>query len=88
MPIIYPLTYVTNRGGMLADIARLELVNPFAQAIQDIRHNFIAPVTQPTVWNQFSNWAIRLLPVALTIVLLWFGVSLFRRNSRKFAEVM
>ena len=34
MPIIYPLTYVTNRGGLLADIARLELINPFAQAIQ------------------------------------------------------
>ena len=88
MPIIYPLTYVTNRGGLLADIARLELINPFAQAIQDIRHNFIAPETQPTVWNQFNNWGIRLLPIALTVVLLWLGVVLFRRNSRKFAEVM
>ncbi len=88
MPIIYPLTYVTNRGGLLADIARLELINPFAQAIQDIRHNFIAPDTQPTIWNQFNNWGVRLLPLILTVVLLWLGITLFRRNSRKFAEVM
>ena len=88
MPIIYPLTYVTNRGGILADLARLELLNPFAQTIQDIRHNFIAPDTQPTIWNQFGNWGIRLFPLVLTVVLLWLGVYLFRRNSRKFAEVM
>ena len=88
MPIIYPLTYVTNRGGWIADVARLELLNPFAQAIQDIRHNFIAPETQPTIWNQFSNWAVWLFPLVLTAVLLWLGIYLFRRNSRKFAEVM
>ena len=88
MPIIYPLTYVTNRGGWIADVARLELLNPFAQAIQDIRHNFIAPETQPTIWNQFSNWAVLLFPLVLTAVLLWLGIYLFRRNSRKFAEVM
>ena len=88
MPIIYPLTYVTDRGGVLADLARLELLNPFAQVIQDIRHNFIAPETQPTIWNQFDNWAIKLFPLVFTAVLLWLGIHLFRRNSRKFAEVM
>lgn len=90
MPIIYPLTYVTNRGGLLADIARLELINPFAQAIQDIRHNFIAPETQPTVWNQFNNWGIRLLPIALTVVLLWLGVcysAVIVANSRRLCDV-
>ncbi|AIZ15207.1 ABC transporter permease [Bifidobacterium catenulatum] len=88
MPIIYPLTYVTDRGGVLADLARLELLNPFAQVIQDIRHNFIAPETQPTIWNQFDNWVIKLFPLVFTAVLLWLGIHLFRRNSRKFAEVM
>ena len=88
MPIIYPLTYVTDRGGWIADAARLELLNPFAQTIQDIRHNFIAPETQRTIWNQFGNWGVRLFPIALTVALLWLGIYLFRRNSRKFAEVM
>lgn len=88
MPIIYPLSYVTNRGGLYADLARLELINPIAQAIQDIRHNFIAPETQPTVWNQFDNVLIQIVPLLITVVLLWLGIYLFRRNSRKFAEVM
>ncbi|NEG90193.1 ABC transporter permease [Bifidobacterium aerophilum] len=88
MPIIYPLSYVTNRGGLYATLARLELLNPFAQAIQDIRHNFIAPETQPTIWNQYHNPAVKVIPFALAVAFLWLGVYLFRRNSRKFAEVM
>ena len=88
MPIIYPLTYVTDRGGLLADIARLELVNPIAQTIQDIRHNFIAPETQPTIWNQFDNWGIKAIPLIFAAVLIGLGVYLFRRNNRQFAEVM
>lgn len=88
MPIIYPLSFVTARGGILATLARMELLNPIAQSIQDIRHNFIAPDTQPTVWNQFGHWQVQLFPVVLTLLLLWFGVWVFRRNSRRFAEVM
>ena len=88
MPIIYPLSYVTDRGGILATLARMELLNPFAQTIQDIRHNFIAPETQPTIWNQFSNPAIKAIPIVLTLLCLGLGVYLFRRNSRRFAEVM
>lgn len=43
---------------------------------------------QPTVWNQFNNWGVRLFPVALTVVILALGIYLFRRNSKRFAEVM
>ncbi|TCD54127.1 ABC transporter permease [Alloscardovia theropitheci] len=88
MPIIYPLTYVTNRGGTIASLARLELLNPFAQTIQDIRHNLVAPATQPTIWNTFSNPIIQLFPVVLAVFVLWLGVHVFRKHSRKFAEVM
>lgn len=88
MPIIYPLKYVTDRGGRLAFLARLELINPIAQSIQDIRHNFIAPETQPTIWNQFHSFWVMMIPLVITLGLLWFSIWLFRRNSRKFAEVM
>nr|WP_164520954.1 ABC transporter permease [Bifidobacterium samirii] len=88
MPIIYPLSYVIDKGGFYAEVARFELLNPIAQTIQDIRHNFIAPETQPTVWNQFDHWWVPAIPLALTVILLWVGVYVFRVNSRKFAEVM
>ncbi|NEG70485.1 ABC transporter permease [Bifidobacterium choloepi] len=88
MPIIYPLSYVTNKGGVYAELARLELLNPFAQTIQDIRHNLIAPETQPTIWNSFGSWWVKPIPIIITLLLFWLGVYVFRKNSRKFAEVM
>ena len=92
MPIIYPLSFVLQRGGLISKLGKLELLNPFAQAIQDIRHNLIAPETQPTVWNLYGNsfkgWCGKLLPIVLTGLILWFAIWLFRRNSRRFAEVI
>ncbi len=88
MPIIYPLSYVTARGGWMAKVARLELLNPFAQTIQDIRHNLIAPATQPTIWSEFGSWWAKLVPLVIGAFLVWIGVYVFRRNSRRFAEVI
>ena len=88
MPIIYPLSFITDKHPEYRTIANLELMNPIAQTIQDIRHNFIAPATQPTVWNTFGSWWVKMIPIAITVLLLWFGVYIFRKNSRRFAEVM
>lgn len=92
MPIIYPLSYVIQRGGggLITKLARLELLNPFAQAIQDIRHNLIAPATQPTIWNQFSasQWGIKLVPLLITAVIFALGVFVFKKYEKRFAEVM
>lgn len=92
MPIIYPLSYVIERGGggLITKLARLELLNPFAQTIQDIRHNFIAPATQPTIWNEFGagEWGLKAVPVLLTLVIFGLGVFVFRKYEKHFAEVM
>lgn len=92
MPIIYPLSYVIERGGggLITKLARLELLNPFAQTIQDIRHNFIAPATQPTIWNEFGagEWWLKAVPVLLTLVIFGLGVFVFRKYEKHFAEVM
>lgn len=89
IPVIYPLTAVSNIHHWWGPVvAKLLLLNPIAQSIQDIRHAFIAPETTPTVWNQVGNPWIRLIPIVLTGVIFVFGVWFFRRNSRKFAEVM
>ena len=82
MPIIYPLEL----------LAKLELLTPIAQSIQDIRHNLIDAEKQQTIWTMYGNsaigWCGKFFPLVFTAVLLWFAVWLFRRNSRKFAEVM
>ena len=88
MPIIYPLSYITKNHPEYKPVADLELMNPIAQTIQDIRHNFIAPATQPTVGNTFGSWWIMLIPVMIAALLLWVGIYVFRKNSRRFAEVM
>lgn len=90
MPIIYPLSYLINAVGPHygPTIAKVMLMNPIAQTIQDIRHNLIAPETQPTVWNTLNHWEYGLIPVALSVIILVLGIAVFRKHSYKFAEVM
>lgn len=85
IPIIYPLSMVSNRYPV---IAKLMLMNPAAQTIMDIRHNLVAPDYVPTVWTMIANPFIALLPYLMTVVLLVIGIHVFRKHSRKFAEVM
>lgn len=90
MPIVYPLTYVIHRGGIISKLARLELLNPFCEAIQEIRHNLIAPATQPIIWTFFGGhdaW-VCLIPYFIMVLLMVIGVTTFNKNSKRFAEVM
>lgn len=90
MPIVYPLSYVLRRRGIVGKLGKLELLNPFAQFIQDIRHNLIAPATQQTIWDLFPNnlWYVKAVPLVLMLVLLFLGIFVFSKNSKRFAEVM
>lgn len=84
-PIIYPLSLVSNTH---PEIAKLMMLSPIAQSIQDIRHNLIAPTTTPTTWNTVDNPLLCLLPVVLTVALVIIGGLYFKRNSKTFAENM
>ena len=91
MPIIYPLSMVIDNqslGVWGPRIAQIQLLNPIAQTIQDIRHNLIAPETQPTVWTLFDNPILEAVPLVLAVLILVIGVVVFRKHNRKFAEVM
>jgi ABC-2 type transport system permease protein len=85
VPIIYPLSMVAANHLL---IAKIMMLNPIAQAIQDVRHNLIAPETVPTTWTMISQWYIAIIPVVLTLALLVFGIIYFNRNSKKFAEIL
>lgn len=85
IPIIYPITMVSKDYPL---ISKLLLLNPVAQAIMDVRHNLLSPEYVPTVWTWEGNPWLALLPYVLSIIVLWLGVHVFRKNSAKFAEVL
>ena len=82
VPIIYPVTLVAESSSVAAKIL---LLNPIAQAIQDIRHNLITPETI-TTWNYISNYFIQFLPIIFIIIVLVFAAIYFRKKSKFFAE--
>lgn len=83
-PIIYPITMVINGGH--ETIAKILMLSPVAQSIQDIRHSLIAPDTTITTWSIVGNWWIAIMPIIVTIALLVIGIFYFNKNSKNFAE--
>jgi ABC-2 type transport system permease protein len=79
-PILYPLSRVTHQ------YARLLILNPMAQIIQDARYVLIT--NQSETINQVYGgdkfiWAI---PLAIVVVTIGIGGWYFRSQSRGFAE--
>lgn len=80
--IIYPIALVIDKSPI---IAKLLLLNPVAQAVQDVRHTLISPVN-PTLYGMTGNFWVALVPIALVIVVIIFGAWLFKKRSPHFAE--
>jgi ABC-2 type transport system permease protein len=83
-PIIYPLSIVVEQSGF---IAKLLLMNPVAQAIQDARFALITPETI-TPAKLFSNDLYTLIPFIIVIVVFVAGTLYFKRHSKYFAEII
>ncbi len=81
VPIIYPISMVANTSALAAKVI---LLNPIAQCIQDIRYNLITPETI-TTWNYIFNPVV-ILPVLIVVVVLIAGALTFRHKSKFFAE--
>lgn len=82
VPIIYPISMVANTSAIAAKII---LLNPIAQAIQDIRYDLITTETI-TTWNLVQNPALSIIPILLTFFILILGALTFRKKSKFFAE--
>lgn len=82
VPIIYPISMVMSASPLAAKII---LLNPITQAIQDIRHNLITTVSA-TTWNTLDNLWLQILPIILIIILLILAAFYFRKKSKFFAE--
>lgn len=82
VPIIYPIAMVAQTSEIAAKII---LLNPIAQIIQDVRYCLITDQAV-TIWNYFQNPILMILPIVLTGGILLAGALYFRKKSRYFAE--
>ena len=82
IPIIYPISMITASSQLAAKVI---LLNPIAQSIQDIRYNLITSETI-TTWNYISNTCIQFLPIILVMIILAISSLYFRKKSKFFAE--
>lgn len=81
VPILYPISMVTSTSIVAAKII---LVNPIAQIIQDVRNNLITGETV-TTWELVGPlWG--LVSVLIVIVILVVSILYFRKKSKYFAE--
>lgn len=84
VPIIYPITMVASTSDLAAKIL---LMNPIAQIIQDARYLLITNETI-TTWSFVGEGTpvLKFIPIFIVIFLLVVGSYFFRKKSKKFAE--
>lgn len=80
--VIYPATMIIERN---PKIAELLMLNPVAQAIQDLRYAMISH-DMPTLGTVSQLPWMVLIPIGISIVTFAFGAWYFRKHSPRFAE--
>lgn len=82
IPIIYPISLVAARSPLAA---KLLLLNPVAQTIQDVRYLLITDHTI-TTWNYLDTPFLKIFPLFFVLVLLIFAILYFKKHAKRFAE--
>lgn len=82
VPIIYPISMIADSSVIAAKII---LLNPISQAIQDIRFGLITHQTI-TTWNYLNHPIFSFIPILIIFLILFFGAITFKRKSKFFAE--
>ena len=83
-PIIYPLSFVAEKSLFAA---KLLMLNPLAQIIQDLRYLLIDPVNT-TIWQISDKWWYIAIPYLLPVLVFIVGITVFNHNAKKFAEII
>ena len=79
-PILYPLSRIPHF------FAKIMILNPFAEGIQDARYVLITHSTETVGTLYGGDGWIWCIPIGLTIILLVFSSNYFRKRSKLFAE--
>lgn len=80
-PVIYPLQMVVAQNEVAA---KLLMLNPVAQIIQDARYVLVTRDTL-TIWKLFDDWKLA-IPFIIVVAMLVLATTYFRKNSKTFAE--
>lgn len=80
-PVIYPLQMVLGQSELAAKILML---NPVAQIIQDARY-VVVTHDSITTWSLFADWKV-FIPFLVIAVILAIAVAYFKKQSKTFAE--
>lgn len=81
-PILYPMSFVLEKSELLAKIL---LLNPVAQIVQDARYVLVTPQTE-TLMKLSQNWLAITFPVVIVLITIVLAALYFRKNSKYFAE--
>ena len=82
-PIIYPVSVVIDK---YPQVAHFLLLNPVAQAIQDIRYAVITPTTDTLASFAGPVWYVA--PFSLVAAAMLIGLVYFKRRAAYFAELV
>lgn len=79
-PILYPLSQLPDK------YAKIVILNPMAQIIQDARYTLVSPATK-TIADVYpgKTW-VWFIPIGITIATVMIASVYFRSRSRYFAE--
>ena len=83
-PIIYPLEMVVNYGGQFA--AQLLMMSPIAVLFQNARAQVAGHENIITSDQLFSNPMYLVVPYAIIVIVIIWGVVYFKKVQGKFAE--
>jgi ABC-2 type transport system permease protein len=78
-PIIYTIESVPE------GFRELEMCNPFAFAIQQIRHWFV-DVDEPSAWDAIGGGALILIPIAVFVLVMLLSYRVFVASAPRVAE--
>lgn len=78
-PILYPVSLLPEKA------AKILMLNPMAQIIQDMRYVLVTDKSQ-TISGVYNSHLIRAVPIGITVLLVVVSTIYFRKRSRYFAE--
>ncbi len=80
--VLFPMSRIADQSALAAKVL---LLNPVAQAIQDARYSLL-PATMPTASSYLSDLFFVVAPFALVLIVFVVGAWYFKKNSPYFAE--